>query len=105
MALSGYLMFGDRVDGDILNNLSTTGSVAVLARLALLFWKLPPLAFQPGAWRPYLGAVAATPPRALGTQPPSAAARMGHGARGTRGARRRHPPSLALAYPAAQPAL
>ena len=32
----------------------------VLARLALLFWKLPPLAFQPGAWRPYLGAVAAT---------------------------------------------
>ena len=36
MALSGYLMFGDRVDGDILNNLSTTGSVAVLARLALL---------------------------------------------------------------------
>lgn len=36
MALSGYLMFGDRVDGDILNNLSSTGSVAVLARLALL---------------------------------------------------------------------
>ena len=36
MALSGYLMFGDKVDGDILNNLSSTGSVAVLARLALL---------------------------------------------------------------------